>query len=151
MFKKILCPTDFSAPSRAALRMARDLAAHHDAELVLMTVVEVVPVLPSPRAGSVAPTFDVSSYQKEIRENAAEQLEKLAAELRTDALTPGIHVADGTAADEIIDYAQQGGVDLIVIATHGRSGVSRFLFGSVAERVLRSSSCPVLTIRLEQS
>lgn len=151
MFNKILCPTDFSEPAGTALEIAHRLADQSGAEWILLHVVDYVPVLPPPTVGTASPAFDEPKYQRALREHAQHQLDELAASWRDKGVPVQTHLAEGSAAKRIVAYANDNDVDLIVIATHGRTGVQRFLFGSVAEKVLRSASCPVLTIRHPES
>jgi nucleotide-binding universal stress UspA family protein len=151
MFTKILCPTDFSDPARAAVQMAHHLALQNKAKLVLMHAVDRLPVMPPPTVGTASPAFDVPRYQSALRDSASRQLDELAAGLESVDVALETHVVEGPPADEILEYAEQEDFDLIVIATHGRTGVRRFLFGSVAEKVVRSAPCPVLTIRQREN
>ena len=123
--RQILLATDFSESSDAAARVARDYARHFGARLHLLHVVW-------PGADKAMPP----------------SLSTLADELRGDVpvLTA---VESGSPAVQIVRYTTRHGIDLIVLGTHGRTGVSRALLGSVAERVVRTASCPVLTISRE--
>jgi len=145
-FKKILCPTDFSAPSLIALKRAEELARHFGAELL---VTHVIPPVPGPHADAdppVASSFDVPLYQQEL----AIYAEKMLKELVSHQVSPEVRTRDlvttGEAAPEIHRIARQEQADLIVIASHGLTGWQRLVFGSVAERVVHQSPCPVLTI-----
>lgn len=138
---RVLCPTDFSEPSYEALKVANELAEHFSAELLIVHVVTPIPVGPSPE------TFNVGIYQQELEKAAEKSLrdtvnQRVSKEVETRAL-----VAYGDAADEIVRIAKEESVDLIVIATHGMSGWRHLIFGSVAEKVVRLTSYPVLTIR----
>jgi nucleotide-binding universal stress UspA family protein len=135
MFSRILVPTDFSSQADAALAHARALAAQFGATLHLLHISENVflrAVVGDPRA-----------------------LEDAAHRALEDRLTPGDR-ARGTVtaletADEpakaIVQYAREAGIDLIVMGTHGRTGLPHMLVGSVAEQVVRTAPCPVLTLR----
>ena len=139
-FKKILCPTDFSEASYEALKAANELALHFSAELYLIHIVSpIVPASPD-FAPSVLPLAEMeASAEKSLQEVAQQRVSK------------GLNVRQiivlGEAADEIIRVSEQEKVDLIVIATHGQTGWRHFVFGSVAEKVVRLAPCPVLTIR----
>ncbi len=140
---KILCPTDFSQPSYEALEAAKELALHFSAELILMNVVTPIPVVPA----SPDPTgVDLSGYQLEMVGFAKESMETLLKERIPPEITARHMVFQGNPADEIVHTASQEEVDMIVIATHGLTGWRRFIFGSVAEKVVRLSPRPVLTI-----
>lgn len=141
--KKILCTTDFSEPAATGVKAANELALNQSAELVLVSV--VTPVYPIGAPG-VPPNFSTAEYYEEMVEYTTQHLEKLEQELISPEVTSRRHVARGNAADEIVRRAEEENADLIVIATHGWSGWRRLLFGSVAEKVLRSATCPVLAI-----
>ena len=141
--KKILCPTDFSEPSYEGLAAAVELASHFSAELSILHVVSA----PQPvTAGGGAPVFDYAGYLNEMTTSA----EKGLADLIRDKIPEGIPVSsevlEGNPADQIVAYARENGIDMIVMATHGLTGWRRFIFGSEAEKVVRLSPCPVLTI-----
>lgn len=142
-FRKMLCPVDFSSPSIEALRAARDLAQDNGAELLLIHVVQP--------AQAVAPPGVPAGYAiQDYYEERAAAAEKSLAHLLEKEIPEGLHaqgkVLLGQAADEILKEAETEKVDVIVTATHGWSGWRRFVFGSVAAKVVRLASCPVLTI-----
>ena len=141
--KTILCPTDFSEPAREALNVASDLAQHFGAEIRLLHVVPVLPPLP-PDPNFV---FKVPEYEGFLHAEAEKNLQTLSTDLSGKSLRVTTSVAHGDAAGEIIRAAETQKVDMIVISTHGATGWERLLFGSVAEKVVRLASCPVLTIR----
>jgi universal stress protein A len=151
-FKKILCPTDFSDPSLQALKVAVELAQNFSATLLLVNIVPPIPVPTRPIAGStlaepgLSPAFDVTSYLMELTGSAREGLQKLAQEHVPPGIPTEISVSSGQPDLEIIKIAKQEDADLIVIATHGQRGWRRFLFGSVAEKVVRLAERPVLVI-----
>ena len=142
-FKKILCPTDFSDSAFMALKMANELAQEYSAELLVVHVVSEIPVLP---ALPTNPTIDIPLYQEMLDDAAKTTLETLI----KDKISPDISVkpiiVQGNAAHEIVEVAKKEGVDLLVISTHGETGFRHFIYGSVAEKVVRLSPCPVLTI-----
>jgi nucleotide-binding universal stress UspA family protein len=143
-FKKIVCPTDFSEPSNQALEAGGELAAQFKAELL---VVHVVPQVPPVSPGIVSPrAFNVSAYQEELVQSSSEALEELIKNRLPKSLKVKPMVIQGDAAEEIARIAQEESADLIVIATHGLTGWRRFVFGSVAEKVVRTARGPVLTI-----
>jgi len=142
--KRILCPTDFSDPSNEALKITSELARHFSAEVILLHVVQPMKssVTTEPHTG-----FDIFAYQEKIKESAQKALEDLKKKKLAKAGTVRSVILEGEPAEEIIRVAADEKANLIVIATHGRSGWKRFVFGSVAEKVIRLSTCAVLTIR----
>ena len=142
-FKRILCPTDFSEPAFTALKRAEELARHFSAELWVM---HVIPSLPGPHMYAdppLATSFDVAMFQQELAIKAEQMLKDLVSHHKVGTRDL---VTTGEAAPEILRIAQQERVDLIVIASHGLTGWRRMVFGSVAEKVVRQATCPVLTI-----
>jgi nucleotide-binding universal stress UspA family protein len=146
--RKILCPVDFDEGSRAALASARELARLFAAERDVVHVV-ALPYRVRPdlmvwmEAGDVRPVIDVA------RDQAGSSLEEWLREAGAAPDEVGRDLLIGDPADAILERALQGGYDLIVMGTHGRSGMSRLLLGSVAEKVVRRSPRPVLTVHRE--
>lgn len=144
-WKKVLCPIDFSDSARAAMRAAAELTRHFDGELTLFHSYQL--------PGYTLPEGSVVASPKMLQE-LADQAEAHLTEWRADALAMGAPrvqtgKAIGDPAMEIVDVAQREGFDLVVMGTHGRTGLRHALLGSIAERVVRRASCPVLTIRPE--
>lgn len=143
-FARILAPSDFSDHSAKALRYACGLAERFNAELHLIHVLsEIVPTGPDPLLIPVMPP----QFYEEDEQRALELLKDV---LKPEWGTPTSRttvVRWGTPAESIVDYASECGADLLVIATHGRTGLSHVLLGSVAERIVREAPCPVLTVR----
>ena len=142
--KRILWPTDFSEPSYRALKTAEELAQNFSAELVLLHVVPPIPVIPT--GGSLEGIFS-ASYPLEMESQAREALRKvveqdISGKTKTEAL-----VVHGNVSGEIVNVAKKENADVIVMATHGSTGWQRFVFGSVAEKVIRMAHCPVLSIQ----
>lgn len=146
-FKKILCPTDFSEASLCGIKMAGEMALKFDSEIILLNVHKPIPQLPSPRLEASDTTFDVSGYEKAIITEAKETLAELKKTLLGEKTTVKLLVHIGHPAKEILQVAEDEKVEAIFIATHGRSGLSKIMFGSVAQRIVRKAQCPVLTIR----
>jgi nucleotide-binding universal stress UspA family protein len=142
-FKRILCPLDFSEPAHLGLETAVELASCFPAELLLVHVVPPVPMTAIPQA---APVFDVGVYQKELTRSAEEGIAAVIEKHVPKGVRARSIVADGDPAHEIARIAKDEGVDLIVMSTHGESGWRRFVFGSVAEKVVRIAHCPVMTV-----
>ena len=140
---KILVPIDFSDYSKNALNYAVDFAKLFNAELFLIYVVEPVIYPPDFSMGQVAvPTVDL-----EMDKRAKEELENLAKKQIPQKLKTKIIVKTGKPFLEIIETATEMDADLIIIATHGHTGVEHILFGSTAEKVVRRAPCPVFTLR----
>ncbi|HSD11000.1 MAG TPA: universal stress protein [Candidatus Binatia bacterium] len=139
--KRILVPTDLSGASMPAEDLAADLARTLDAEVLLLFCAEPLD------ATSVLTASEVASFLQEQDKAARAELERRA--LRMGKRAPRVQslVVAGMASSAIIEAARKLGADLIVIGTHGRTGFSRFMIGSVAERVVRTAPCPVLTVR----
>lgn len=139
--RKILCPTDFSEPSYNALNAANELSLHFSAALVLLHVVPLVIDIPT-SADFYTPS-DVETAQARAKEALQEVVEKRISEkvrIRTKVVV-------GDPGDEIVRTAADENADITVIGTHGLTGWRRFIFGSVAEKVVRLAPCPVLTIQ----
>jgi nucleotide-binding universal stress UspA family protein len=141
--RKILLPTDFSAHSREAQAWAIELARRYDASLTLVHVYQ--PISYALPEGYVLPSAnllaDLEVSLGRALDDAKKQLEA-GSGLRVDtALMQGVPFA------EIVRFAREGSYDLIVLSTHGRTGLRHVLLGSVAEKVVRKAPCPVLTVR----
>ena len=141
--KKILVPTDFSELSLKAVDHAVEFAKQLGAELHLL---HVCPLLMYALAPDVVP--DDPNFERNLKAKLAEKLEKTAEGLRARGVAVRTLLVTGNPTHEIADMAAQQGFDLIVIGTHGRTGLARFALGSVAERTVRVSSVPVLTVRV---
>ena len=140
---KILVPIDFSDYSKSALRYAVNFAKLFNAEIILIYVVEPVIYPPDFSMGQIA----IPTVTTEFDDRAKEELNKLAKNEIPQQLKVSIIIRTGKPFVEIIDTATEADVDLIIIATHGHSGVEHILFGSTAEKVVRKAPCPVLTLR----
>lgn len=149
MWKTILVPHDFSAGASRAARLAHELAKIHGGRLVFLHVAELPPLVGAgsaivPEEGG-AP-ISVGDYA--VR-SAGERLAELAAEYGTDGVATSYEAVLGSPAAEIQTVAGRVGADVIVIGTHGRSGIARALLGSVAARVMHHSTVPVVSVRIE--
>lgn len=143
--KKILCPTDFSDPSFEALDVASELALQFSSELIMIHVVPPIPVVAAEHMSPAA--FNVPAYQQEMEASSMKILEEhIEKRVPEEVSTRGM-VLLGDPSDQIVDMAKNEKVDLIVIATRGQTGFRRLVFGSVAEKVVRYATCPVLSIR----
>lgn len=136
--KKILFPTDFSSFAVNALQYAVAMATEFDATLYMLYVEEVLPYIP----GDPERKFpDPAKVEQHAHSQMDSHLEK------HGELTTKRFVARGIPADEICEFAKAEEIDLIVMATHGRTGLKHVLMGSTTEKVVRKASCPVLSIR----
>lgn len=141
--KKLLVATDFSEPSTVALAYGRDLARQYNAELHVLHVVEDVMVRYSMEIG-----FAMPQMQTDLDDSARRQLDALLTDDDRRTLSVKTAIEKGVNyADVVVNYARDKEIDLIVTGTHGRGAVKHFLMGSVAERVVRTAPCPVLTVR----
>jgi nucleotide-binding universal stress UspA family protein len=143
MYKKILAPVDGSEISEWGLEHVKAIATGCSVpEVILFKVVE-----PVPSGGEIA-NFAGAEWLRNAEQGALdwsqEYLNKLSTELSSQGIFIRTVVAQGSAADEIIDYAKKNDVDLIVIGSHGSSGIVRWALGSVADKVVRHSTAPVL-------
>ena len=144
--KRILAPTDFSDFSNRAMQYACEFAKRFSAELHVVNIVEdVYPLVPEP--GMMLPA--AATYLADLKESAEKGLENYPPGDTAEGLQVVRHVVVGTPFLEIIRYARAEDIDLIVIGTHGRTGLAHMLMGSVAEKVVRKSPCPVLSVRPE--
>lgn len=141
--KKILVPIDFSDYSKSALKYAVNFCKNCQAEMYLIYVVEPVIYPPDFSMGQIA----IPSVNAEWDERARQELDKLAKEEIPSTVPVKTIIKTGKPFVEIVETASELEVDLIIIATHGRSGVEHILFGSTAEKVVRKAPCPVLTLR----
>jgi nucleotide-binding universal stress UspA family protein len=141
-FRRILCGIDFSAPSLRAYRYAMQLASA-DAEVTLLHAIEMPAEL---RDRQIAAAFDVEAVRAAAEAAARQRLEALSPGRDRPAIPIRAHVAEGPAHRRIIDTALQQHADLIVLGTHGRNVLDRWIFGSNTRAVLRDASCPVLTV-----
>ena len=143
--QSILVPVDFSAASARALASARDLAAAFGATIHLLHVFET-PLAMGAFMDMYTPAPD--DYVESLATRARAQLEALLTEQeRTGGRAAVVAVRMGMPADEILQYVREhGAIDLIVLATSGRGRVARLMMGSVADRIVRSAPCPVLTV-----
>ncbi len=146
---KIVCALDLSDQSERVLAWAMDLAAQHHASVVLVTVVEdffpYTEIYKSLREMGVAKALD------EVRGEIEKELEGFAATHREAGIEVDTTVRTGRPDREVVALAKEVGADLVVIGSHGRTGIDHALLGSVAEKVLRKAPCPVLTVKQVES
>ncbi len=142
LFKRILCPVDFSAPSVRALEYALSLAQETDAQLILLHVVESV----FEETGDMA-AFAVSDYREYLERNARDRLRQAVPDEAREWCRPEEIVASGRSYRQILKTAEERSADVIVMGVTGRSAVDLMLFGSTTHHVVREARVPVFTIR----
>jgi nucleotide-binding universal stress UspA family protein len=142
VFRHLVVPTDFSDCAEEAWGLAQRVAQKLGSEIVLIHVFVEPPVYGDP-PGVVA----VVQVLVEVEKWVADELEKWAAEARKRGITARTVVRRGSPPREIVALASEEHADVVIMGTHGRGGVSRALLGSVADRVIRTAPCPVLTVR----
>jgi nucleotide-binding universal stress UspA family protein len=143
LFHRIVVPTDFSACSEDAWALARRIAGAVGSEIVLVHVFVEPPSYAEPSLSVNSAWQVIESARKWVEET----LEKWADAAREKGISVRTLVRTGSPYQEIVDLATDERADLVAMGTHGRSGVNRFLLGSVADRVIRLAPCPVLTVR----
>jgi nucleotide-binding universal stress UspA family protein len=146
--KKILCATDFSELSYEAVKTASELALQFSAELCLLHVVPPVPLI----APVVDPTMVVIPVGQEEQEISSKKLlDELAKKWISEKLNVHPMIAHGQVAEQIKRVAEEENADLIILGTHGLKVLDHLFFGSVAEKVVRTSHLPVLTIQAQNN
>ena len=141
--QRIVVPIDFSEYSKRAFRYAIDFAKTFGAEMILVYVVEPIVYPADFSFGQVA----LPSMERELQDRSSEQLSALIAKEVPEGMPARCVIRSGKPFVEIIQLAKEENADLIIIATHGHSGIEHVLFGSTAEKVVRKAPCPVLSIR----
>jgi nucleotide-binding universal stress UspA family protein len=143
--KSILVPTDFSEYSDRAIKQAVDIAAQNNAKIYLLHVVDRLQQCAIDYCIPIETMMKVQSdSEKEAVRKMQEEVNKI---LQTRKIEVAFDVKSGVAYEEILKEQQERKADLIVIASHGRTGILKSLIGSVAERVTREAKCPVLLVR----
>ncbi len=144
--KRILVTTDHSAESQVAFALTKSLSEKFDSKIDLLTVIEdpaqaaVIYALDNP----IVPTKDV---QEQFKEKVMRDLHALASEHLTDReVTCHVVLAEHAVHSAILSFVREHNIDLVVMASHGRTGLKRLLIGSVVERVVRECPCPILTV-----
>jgi len=143
-FNKILTAIDFSENSDYAFDYALTLAKQFDSQLTILHVINE----PVDLRGFYVPHISFEQLEKEIEEGAEKMMAKFCSSKMGDFTNFTTSIVTGIPYEEIIRSAREAAASLIVLGTHGRTGLDHLIFGSTAERVVRGASCPVLTIRL---
>jgi nucleotide-binding universal stress UspA family protein len=145
MYDTILLPTDGSAGTEDAVDQAFALAESYDATIHALYVIDLKEV------NAIEHTFDTTMYTEKFRaegESILEELSQRGADAGVDVVTV---IREGIPHEVILEYSDEEAVDLVVMGTHGRTGLGRYLLGSVTEKVVRLSDVPVLTTRLTEA
>jgi nucleotide-binding universal stress UspA family protein len=144
MFKRIVVPLDGSPLAEAVLPHVRQLASTQDTEIILLRVPVYVVFDPA----MVTPSM-VSAMYDYVRSDADRYLKETVDSLKKDGFNARGELCEGPVAEAVLDCVQRMHADLIAMSTHGRSGVARFLIGSVADKIVRTAPIPVLLVRPE--
>ena len=145
MFKKILVPLDGSVLAERALPYAEALGYKFEAELILLWVLHPLVVLSDYGAHTYDTLIEIE------KQEARTYLTTRQIDLAKKGLSVRIEILDGPAAEEIIDFADREQVDMIAMCTHGRSGLQRWVYGSVATKVLQQAPCPILLVKATEA
>lgn len=141
-FERMLCPMDFSEPSLAAFELACSLARESGAQLTMLHVVDW-----SHPGGHGVAHFEIPEFARYLEEDARTRLTRMAADVAGTGLAPAIELGYGRPHREVIATAEAIRADLIVMGVHGQHALNTMLFGSTTNHVVRSATCPVLTLR----
>lgn len=142
--KTILFPTDFSNGARAAMDHAVSLAKDYQARLILLYVIQDITIA----EWYIPSTLSVKDLLDDMQKSASAEMDTWANDAAAAVKDVEKLVVRGVPFVEIIKTAQEKNADLVVIGTHGRTGIDHLLFGSTAEKVVRKCACPVLTVRM---
>lgn len=145
MFDRILVPTDGSDPARPAVELALNLAEAHDATLHVLYIVDQ----PASVSGMGEGFSGLDDLLDALEERGQQATKAIVEEARERGIETAAAVRRGNPHDDILTYANEHSIDVIVMGTHGRTGVKRALLGSVTENVVRHSEIPVLTVHRE--
>ncbi len=146
MFKihAILCPVDFSDASRKAVQYAKEFALSMGSTVYLLNVVE-------PRPMAVDITLNYIPFEEDLEHAANEDMQLVLEEFQLAGLQAESTIEIGNPSDVILDKARELNVNLVILGSHGKTGLSRLLMGSVAEMVVRKAHCPVLIVKAEET
>jgi nucleotide-binding universal stress UspA family protein len=147
--KSILLPTDFSECGNYALSYATSLARTFGASIIAVHVIETI--VPTVGYSGMTEPLPIADITEQLEDSAERELPRLAECEECAGLEIEELIVHGEAASEIVRVAKEREVDLVVISSHGRTGLGRMLFGSTAEAVVRHASCPVLVVKPPQA
>jgi nucleotide-binding universal stress UspA family protein len=145
--RRLLVPVDFSPHSEQALRYAAALADKFGAELFLLHVFQDLTIYQTEVVSGAPP---IVPPVEQLTASARGEMARLVREKKLDRFPTHTEIVEGGPVEEIVDYAKEKNIDLIVMGTHGRGWLAHVLMGSVAEKVVRKAPCPVLTVRLKE-
>lgn len=143
--RTILVPTDFSECGNYALSYAASLARTFGASIICVHVIE--PMVPTVGYSGMTEPLPIADITDQLEDSAGRELPKIAERKEYAGLKTEEVIVHGEAAAEIVRVAKDKNVDLIVVSSHGRTGLGRILFGSTAEAVVRHAPCPVLVVK----
>ena len=142
--KKILVPIDYSTHSKTAIQYALEIAPTYNARLQLLHVIEES-IHPAFYAAGINSIFQINS---QLKSKSKEAIREMLYSVGGSDIEADIFVVEGRASSEVIRFAKDKSSDLIIIATHGLTGIDHLLLGSVSEKVVRMAKCPVLTVKV---
>lgn len=143
IFKKILCPIDFSEYSYDALEYAKNLARTFNSKLYVLHIIYE----PADFTGFYVPHISFDKIRSEIESSAKKIMDEVKEKKIQDISGAETMIIFGNPADEIVRFAKDKEIDLIVIGSQGKKGIEKMVFGSTAEKVVRKTTCPVLVIK----
>ncbi len=148
MYRRIMVPLDGSKMAECVIPHVETVAKLSNASVELVHVVEPVE-LPT-RGGIALSGDDLRQIEEHSRHEAQSYLKEIVSRLKSSGIKSRPKLLTGKAADSLVDYMQENNFDLVIMATHGRSGISRWFWGSVADKILYSSKIPVLLVRSQE-
>ncbi len=140
--KKILFPVDFTMNMEKIIPIVKDMVKAFDAKLYVIHVIRSAEEF----VGFEMGTAWYAALEKDLMDGAEKSMRRLVTEQLEDIDGVETQIAVGDVVDEILDYTKKQGIDLIIIGTHGRKGLEKVMFGSVAEGIIKEAPCPVLTV-----
>ena len=145
MYKRIMVPLDGSQVAECVIPHIETIAKKSAAKVELVTVIEPLDI---PTRGQIAISDDeIKQIDAEGKKEAGKYLDQISHRLTQSGIKTDTVILSGKAAESLVRYAVNNDIDLIIMATHGRSGISKIFFGSVAEKILRATDIPVLLIK----
>jgi nucleotide-binding universal stress UspA family protein len=149
MYRKVVVPLDGSELAEGVLPHVTQVIRDRGSQVFLLSVAPLVKGVAPPVVDVRIPSADMQEERQHTRQEMAEYLKAVAQRLGSTAADVQVSVRFGRPADEILAFVSEVGADMIAMSAHGRSGISRWVFGNVADRVLRGATCPVLLVRAE--